>query len=410
MRISTSQIYDAGSRGILGSQSGLYRIQNQILSGRKFLSAQDDPVAAAQVLLDSQALAINTQYADNQSEAMSQLSFAESQVQAVVDALQNAREQVVAAGNGTYGDADRGYVADALQSQFDLLLGLANSTDASGTYLFSGYQGDTRPFEKAADGSVSYAGDGGRRLLQVGSGRQIAVSDSGSDLFERIPAGNGSTQSIFKTLQDAITGIRAGGAGLSAAIGTGLENLDQALDKVSGIRSGIGSRMNEVEALQSVSSALDLQYQDKIANLQEIDYAAAFIEFSNQKLQLQAAQSSFAKVSGLSLFKTLQDAITGIRAGGAGLSATIGTGLENLDQALDKVSGIRSGIGSRMNEIEALQSVSSALDLQYQEKIANLQEIDYAEAFIEFSNQQLQLQAAQSSFAKVSGLSLFNYL
>ena len=305
MRISTSQIYDAGSRGILGSQSGLYRIQNQILSGRKFLSAQDDPVAAAQVLLDSQALAINTQYADNQSEAMSQLSFAESQVQAVVDALQNAREQVVAAGNGTYGDADRGYVADALQSQFDLLLGLANSTDASGTYLFSGYQGDTRPFEKAADGSVSYAGDGGRRLLQVGSGRQIAVSDSGSDLFERIPAGNGSTQSIFKTLQDAITGIRAGGAGLSATIGTGLENLDQALDKVSGIRSGIGSRMNEVEALQSVSSALDLQYQDKIANLQEIDYAAAIIEFSNQKLQLQAAQSSFAKVSGLSLFNYL---------------------------------------------------------------------------------------------------------
>ena len=51
MRISTSQIYDAGSRGILGSQSGLYRIQNQISSGRKFLSAQDDPVAAAQVLL-----------------------------------------------------------------------------------------------------------------------------------------------------------------------------------------------------------------------------------------------------------------------------------------------------------------------------------------------------------------------
>ena len=72
MRVSTSQIYQSGARTILDGQSSLYKLQNQLSTGKRFLSAQDDPVAAAQVLLNSQSLAINSQYSDNQSNATSQ--------------------------------------------------------------------------------------------------------------------------------------------------------------------------------------------------------------------------------------------------------------------------------------------------------------------------------------------------
>ena len=49
MRISTSQIYQAGTRNLLDGQSSLYKTQNQLSTGKRFLSAEDDPVAAAQV-------------------------------------------------------------------------------------------------------------------------------------------------------------------------------------------------------------------------------------------------------------------------------------------------------------------------------------------------------------------------
>lgn len=44
MRISTSQIFNTGSRNILESQAALYRVQNQLSTGRKILTPSDDPV------------------------------------------------------------------------------------------------------------------------------------------------------------------------------------------------------------------------------------------------------------------------------------------------------------------------------------------------------------------------------
>ncbi len=64
----------------------------------------------------------------------------------------------------------------------------------------------------------------------------------------------------------------------------------------------------------------------------------------------------------------------------------------------------------RAKSIQALDSASSDLDIQYQATLSKLQDLDYAKAISEFMNQQMNLEAAQKSFAQVSGLSLFNYL
>ena len=69
MRISTSQIFQSGSRSLIDGQSNLYKLQNQLSTSRKFLTAADDPIAASQVLLHSQSLAVNTQHAENQANA-----------------------------------------------------------------------------------------------------------------------------------------------------------------------------------------------------------------------------------------------------------------------------------------------------------------------------------------------------
>ena len=52
-----------------------------------------------------------------------------------------------------------------------------------------------RPFQQqnvAGTINVNYVGDDGQRLLQVSGSRQIAVNDSGRDIFLRNSAGNGS--------------------------------------------------------------------------------------------------------------------------------------------------------------------------------------------------------------------------
>ena len=70
-------------------------------------------------------------------------------------------------------------------------MGIANSADGQGQYLFSGYQGSTKPFGGTVDHliagtEITYAGDDGQRRMQVSATRQMEVSDSGSDVFMRI--------------------------------------------------------------------------------------------------------------------------------------------------------------------------------------------------------------------------------
>ncbi len=401
MRVSTSQIYQSGARSLMDGQSSLYKLQNQLSTGKRFVSAQDDPVAAAQVLLNSQSLAINSQYADNQSNATSQLALEEDRLQSVVDSVQYIMEQVVAGGNASYSDSQREYIAENLQSQFDFLLGMANSTDASGYYLFSGYQGSTKPFQQLANGSVQYVGDDGQRLLQVGASRQIAVSDSGRDIFQNIPTGNG-TFSLAAASANTGTGVIGSGSVLDPTSWTGNSYQIQ-------FTSSTSYTVTDTTTATVIGSY-------PYASGTEIT-AVPGISFSIQGDPASGDSFTVAPSTNQSIFTTLQNLISafstdisGNATAEASVRNTINAEMENLERTLENVSTVQASIGSRRSELSSLTNVSEALELHYQERISDLQDIDYAEVISAFSQQQLQLKAAQSSFAKISGLSLFNYL
>lgn len=401
MRISTSQIYQTGARNILDGQSSLYRLQNQLSSGKRFLSAQDDPVAAAQVLLNSQSLAINSRYADNQANATDQLGLEEDRLQSVVESVQYIMEQVVAGGNASYSDSQRQYIAENLQSQFDFLLGMANSTDASGYYLFSGYQGNTKPFQELANGTVQYVGDDGQRLLQVGASRQVAVSDSGRDIFDNIRKGNG-TFALAAASANTGTGIIGSGSVLNPTTWTG----DNYQIQFTSATNYTVTDTTTSTVVGSYTYAADTEIT-----------AIPGVSFAIKGAPAAGDVFTVAPSTNQSVFTTLQNLISafstdisGNATAGASVRNTINAEMENLDRVLENVSTVQASIGSRRSELTSLSNVSEALELQYKERLSNLQDIDYAEVISAFAQQQMQLEAAQSSFAKISGLSLFNYL
>lgn len=146
MRVSTSQIYDTGKLGILNNQASLYKTQNQLSTGRRVVTPEDDPVAASQALVVTQSKSVNAQFKDNQGAAKTQLSLSSSILGNVSDVMQSVLEKVVQAGNDTLGTSDRKAIATELQAQLDNMVSLANSQDGSGKYVFAGFQTQTMPF------------------------------------------------------------------------------------------------------------------------------------------------------------------------------------------------------------------------------------------------------------------------
>lgn len=184
MRVSTSMIYDQGLRQIQSQTAGLLKTQQQIASGRRILTPADDPVAAARALEIRQSQSTNEQFLANQAAASDRLRTAENRLTGIGDIMQYMRERTVQAGNAALGPEELRYLATDLKAQFDALLGLANSRDAQGDYVFAGYQTNTQPYGNVF-GDINYQGDSNSLRVQVSASRFMPVSFTGDDVFGR---------------------------------------------------------------------------------------------------------------------------------------------------------------------------------------------------------------------------------
>ena len=242
---------------------------------------------------------MNTQYGLNRQFAKSALSATEGTLSSVTSLLLDVKTATIAAGNGALSDMDRGFLATELRGRFEELMGLANARDGLGNYMFSGFQTSTPAFVQSASG-VQYQGDQGQRLVRVDAARQIAVSSTGQSVFQ----GNG--QDVFRTLSDLITLLETPGApGLTAGLASANGNLDLALDSVLTARALGGAHLQELDALDYAGDDRNLQYSSALSDLQDLDYAKALTQLSQQQTTLEAAQRSFVTISRLSLFNYL---------------------------------------------------------------------------------------------------------
>lgn len=191
MRVSTGMIYDSGLAAMQSRTGTLLRTQQQLSTGRRILTPSDDPVAAARALEVTQSQAVNANQAIMRDNVKSSLGIIDGQLDSATDLMGRVRELAVQAGDAALSSADRRSLANELRARFQEMVGLANSRDGTGQYLFGGYQTNSQPFAGSVENGVTYGGDDGARMLSVSGSRQLAISDSGNDIFMRIKNGNG---------------------------------------------------------------------------------------------------------------------------------------------------------------------------------------------------------------------------
>jgi len=183
MRIASSTIFETGLTGILNQQSQIAALQAQESSSLSVNVPSDNPTAAAEAVGVQQASLLNTQFAANQASATNSLNLESSTLGSISKTISAIQQEFTAAGAPGLTDATRSTIAQEIQSNEQQLVSLGNTQDAQGNYIFGGFETTTPPFTVAPDGSVSYSGDNGQLLTQVGNTRSIATNDPGSSIF-----------------------------------------------------------------------------------------------------------------------------------------------------------------------------------------------------------------------------------
>lgn len=189
MRVSTSQIYSIASIGMRDAQVAVDKTHQQISSGKRVLSPADDPVAATSILMLNQELARTSQFGKNIDAADNNLALEDTTLQSVVSLIQRLKELSVRAGNtAVLTPSDYKAIAAEVDSRLEELMNLQNTRNASGQYIFSGFQSETIPFVNNGGGNYSYQGDEGQLRIQASTSVTVAVSDSGKKVFMDIPS------------------------------------------------------------------------------------------------------------------------------------------------------------------------------------------------------------------------------
>lgn len=402
MRITTNMMYDMGVARLADQQSALSKTQQQVATGRKILTPADDPSGAANALQVSQADGLVMQHAENRNLARNSLGIEDGVLQSVSDLMQAIKTTVIGAGNGTLGNAERGFMASELRGQLDQLIGLANSTDGNGNYLFSGFQSHTVPFARSGS-TVSYAGDNGMRALQVSGERQMAVGDSGQALFLSVPEGNGRFVAEAAAGNTG-TGMIGAGSLTDPALFTGQ---DYQIDfTVAGATT--------TYSITNVTTGTVLSSGNAYTDGSAITVDGMRVDIKGSPAN--GDQFTLSPSSRKSVFDVVNDLISALSTpvvtsiDSAKLNNALTMAGSELSNAFDKVLETRASVGARLKELDALEDTGSYMHLQHQTRLSELQDLDYNEALSKLAMQQITLEAAQKSFIQVSGLSLFKYL
>jgi flagellar hook-associated protein 3 FlgL len=407
MRISTGQLYDRSIQAVLDNQADLSDIQQQLSSGKKLLRPSDDPVGATQVIRLTEEIDLIAQYKKNSNLLINSLEQEETVLSSANNAINRARVLMIQSGNGIISSGDRKAIAIEVGQIRDQVFDLMNSRNSNGEYIFSGFQSASPAFSfnaSATGNKYAFEGDGGENKIQVSDTISLQMNNSGRDVFE----------DVLARLKSTITGS-------VGATSASLEVQGQsAFDKFhKNNYDAVNAANNEFQV--SIISATQAQITNvgTGAVLDTVDFSSgsAFlfngVEFNiagttgdTVNFQLESPQKK-------NIAETLNDFVNALKnediADGA-FDGALSDALVGVDNSLTSMSNAISEIGGRVNVADSV--LVSNLDLEITNKTArsNIEDVEYDVSVSELSRQETALQAAQATFARVTGTSLFDFI
>ncbi|MGZ4968354.1 MAG: flagellar hook-associated protein FlgL [Methylobacter sp.] len=443
MRISTAWAQQLSVDAMNSQQTSLAKLNQQMSSGLKVSSPADDPAAAVKILDLNGTISKTNQYQSNIATARGRLSIEESALTTSGNILTRVKELTVQAMNATLNSSDRLSVKTEVDQLTQELVGIANTQNANGEYIFSGDLATSPSFvQNSVTGEYVYQGGPQQRALQISPTRQVADGDLGVNVFENIKssspaADQNGNRSIFNTLKSLSDALNSTFNATPASI-MGTRFLKYGVDYTNSQSPTRFDLVSNVEALPATvpptfvshTSTIDLSGKkldsvDAIATEINKQLAAtslpgpAAIQARSNGNSIEFVSVAIGGGSSITINNTsgtfltdagLSNGQTNTGADEQDFQSQLGDVLTDLDTALGGFLQATTSVGVRQNALDSQESQNGKFILDTQTTLSQTQDLDYADAISKFQLQTTALQAAQQAFIKIKGLSLFNYL
>ena len=449
-RVGTANMYDNSIRNVSARQTSLVNLQENLTSGKRVVRASDDPVSAAQAeraLTRISRIQTEQRALENQRNAIAQ---AESTMGDAIGLVQEARQLMVSAGNGTLTSNDRATIANQLQSLRDQLTAVANRTDTNGIPLLGALGSAQSPFMGPLNSTPDYlfAGQAGQTasdgvtLPNTLDGDSAFMFDAKRDgSFHAAITPGTSTVIVPGATTPSVPAMGQPNRALTTSAITVAEGTNFNKNPATGLAYTYSVSFSNV-TLDPATNTLSATY-----NVSSTD--PAFVPPAAQTLNpIKIGEKGEFNINGLppgmsmkvttlptkavdgtitlspangdtinispqaSVFSVIDKAIAEIKAApNSNVAAqAISQALANVDIGLERMSNIRSYAGELLNRADRITGDQSKRSEQLEADRSRAEDLDMIKGISDFQNQQTGYQAALQTYASVQKLSLFNYI
>ena len=294
MRISTAQYYKTNADQLQARQNKVAEVQAKLGSGKQLLHPSENPSKADLISRLESGKERQAVYGKNVDAAQTRLTSEEAVLTSMTRIMQRITELTVQGANDTLAAEDRAVIGAEVKALRDELLNLANTQDINGNYIFSGNKVQAPAFLENSSGVVSYNGDYGRLQINVSDVRRLSINTIGPELF---------STADFAALDDLVTKLNSdNGSGIRGSI----SEVEAISNKLTVSYGTMASRVAAIESQRTIIEDTELRIDELLVREDDLDYAAAVTELTQESVALQALQASFAKLSQLTLFNFIR--------------------------------------------------------------------------------------------------------
>ncbi len=303
MQISTNLMFDKAIAQMGKTKDRLGQVQLQLSTTKAIIKPSDSPDKTTTITRLQSAITRQDSYVATIKNTMNKLSLQETALKSSSDILVRMKELAIQAANDTMSPLDRKEIAIEVAGLRDQVRSLANTQDENGAYIFSGSRVNTAAYGTNVDGQRPYKGDQSIGYVPVGAQREVDTNRSGTQAFSRIirsdQQGNKESVGFFEVMDDFVSALLNNKPG---EIQRSVSELDTAQHGMTESIANIGSGINVLESQQSVAEENILRMKTTLSDVKDVDYTEAITQMNKDMLALEAAQSSFSKISQLNLF------------------------------------------------------------------------------------------------------------
>jgi flagellar hook-associated protein 3 FlgL len=321
-------------------------------------------------------------------------------INSTVNSLQRVRDMMVASRNASLTPDDLKANAAEIRQRLSEIVGLANTRNSSGEYIFAGTAVTTQAFTMDTNLNVSYNGNQTTRDIGIAEGRTITEGYPGNVVFKDIRNGNGTF----------VTALGTTNTGTGRLVSDSVVNPAAYAAHNFSINFTAANTYDVVDTTTGATVLAAQTYTDGAAiNFNGITVAITGTPAATDTFTVTPSQNQ-------SVFQTVKTAITTLESTPATAAAraawtfSMDRSLADIDQAMANLNTVRTSLGARQNAIDAQSQTNGDLKLQLSTIQSQLADTDVTSTVSRLAQQSNALDAAQASFVRVQNLSLFKYL